>query len=91
MTDQEKEKYGFHICSGVVFYCTLAYTVMFVSFEAIPVAMGWFGVVASIVYCLGNGIKLVETEFKSLWSIGELLILIFELVLGEYLLFSQIL
>lgn len=70
---------------------TLAYSIMFVTSEAIPVAIGWFGVVASIVYGFGSGIKLIKTEFKALWNIGGLLILIFELVLGGWLLFSPIL
>ncbi|MGD2066689.1 MAG: DUF4386 domain-containing protein [Candidatus Bathyarchaeota archaeon] len=70
---------------------TLAYSIMFVTSEAIPVAIGWFGVVSSILYGLGSGIKLIKTEFKALWNIGGLLILIFELVLGGWLLFSPLL
>jgi hypothetical protein len=70
---------------------TLAYSVMFVTSEAVPVAIGWFGVVSSIVYGLGSGVKLLKTEFKALWNVGGLLILIFELILGGWLLFSPLL
>jgi len=70
---------------------TLAYSIFFVTSEVVPEALGWFGVVASIVYGLGSGLKIVKTGFKTLWSLGGLLILIFELVLGGWLLFSPIL
>ena len=70
---------------------TLAYSIFFVTSEVVPKALGWFGVLASIVYGLGNGIKLVKTDFKALWNIGGLLILILELILGGWLLFSPVL
>lgn len=87
-----KKKNTFFTFAQVLFSIgTLAYSIFFVTSEAVPEAIGWFGVVASIVYGCGNGIKLVKTDFKALWSLGGLLILIFELVLGGWLLFSSIL
>ena len=66
---------------------TLAYSLMFITSEVLPVAIGWFGFVSSVIYGLGSGIKLVKTEFKALWNVGGLLILIFEIILGGWLLF----
>jgi hypothetical protein len=69
---------------------TLAYSILFAIYGVVPEAIGWFGIVASIIYGFGSGIKLVKTDFKTLWSIGGLLILIFELVLGGWLLLSSL-
>ena len=66
---------------------TLAYSTLFVTYGVVPLFIGWFGIVASIFYGFGNGIFLIKTNFKLLWSIGGLLILLFELVLGGWLLF----
>ncbi len=67
---------------------TLTYSILFVTYEtAVPVIVGWFGIVTSILYGLGNGIQLVKPDFKALGNVGGLLILIFELVLGGWLLF----
>ncbi len=67
---------------------TLTYSILFVTYETVvPVIVGWFGIVASILYGLGNGIQLVKPDFKALGNVGGLLILIFELVLGGWLLF----
>jgi hypothetical protein len=70
---------------------TFAYSIFFVTSEVVPEVLGWFGVIASIIYGLGSGIKLLKTDFKALWNVGGLLILIYELILGGWLLFSPIL
>ena len=68
---------------------TLAYSIVFATSSAgVPDVIGWFGIVASIIYGFGSGIKLVKPNFKALWNLGGLLIFIFELVLGGWLLFS---
>ncbi len=66
---------------------TLAYSLLFVTYETVPIIIGWFGIVASIIYGFGNGIKLVKANFEVLWNVGGLLIFIFELILGGWLLF----
>ena len=67
---------------------TLAYSILFATYDVVPEIIGWFGIVASILYGFGSGIKLVKPNFKALWGLGGLLILVFELVLGGWLLFS---
>ncbi|MHA2365600.1 MAG: DUF4386 domain-containing protein [Candidatus Hodarchaeales archaeon] len=67
---------------------TLAYSVVFVTSDIIPAGIGWFGIIASILYGLGNGMMLRNPDSnESLWNLGGLLILLFEIVLGGWLLF----
>ncbi len=66
---------------------TLAYSIVFVTYGVVPVIIGWFGIVASILYGLGNGIILVKPNFKVLAYFGGASILLFELVLGGWLIF----
>ena len=66
---------------------TLAYSILFVTYGVVPPIIGWFGIVASIIYGFGNGINRVKPDFKALWNLGGLLILLFEIVLGGWLLF----
>ncbi|MFW9888416.1 MAG: DUF4386 domain-containing protein [Candidatus Thorarchaeota archaeon] len=68
---------------------TLAYSIVFALYGVIPEIIGWFGIAASIIYGLGNGINLAKPNSKALWNLGGLLIWIFELVLGGWLLFSS--
>ncbi|MEE8570519.1 MAG: DUF4386 domain-containing protein, partial [Candidatus Bathyarchaeia archaeon] len=49
---------------------TLAYSFLFVTYGVVPEIIGWFGIVATISYGFGNGIKLVKPNFKILWNLG---------------------
>ena len=70
---------------------TLSYSILFVtSSGVVPEIIGWFGIIASILYGFGSGTTLVKPNFKVLWSLGGLLIFIFEIVLGGWLLFSSL-
>jgi hypothetical protein len=69
---------------------TLAYSTLFVVYEVIPVIIGWFGIVADIIYGLGNGIFFIKPNIKTLWSLGGLFILIFEIILGGSLIYYSI-
>ena len=68
---------------------TLAYSILFDTYRVVTDFIGWFGIIASIIYSFGNGIQLVKTN-KVLWGLGGLLILLFEIVLGGWLLFSPL-
>ena len=65
---------------------TLAYSILFVTYEAVIVIFGWLGIVASIIYGIGTGITLVKPDFKILGNIGGLFVFVFELGLGGWLL-----
>ena len=66
---------------------TLAYSILFVTYGVVPIIIGWFGIVASILYGLGNVIFRINSNLKILWNIGGLLILLSEVILGSWLLF----
>ncbi|MFW9910592.1 MAG: DUF4386 family protein [Candidatus Thorarchaeota archaeon] len=70
---------------------TLAYSILFAFYGVILVYIGWFGIVASIIYGIGNGIARMKPDSKALWNVGGFLIWIFELVLGGWLLLSSLL
>ncbi|MHA1985413.1 MAG: DUF4386 domain-containing protein [Promethearchaeota archaeon] len=69
---------------------TLSYSILFVTYGVVPAFIGWFGITASIIYGVGNGIFLIKPNFKILWNIGGLLILLFEIVLGGWLMWYSI-
>lgn len=69
---------------------TLAYSIMFVVYGDLPILIGWFGIAASILYGFGNGMILRKSGFKVPLYAGGLLILIFEAVLGGWLIFSNL-
>lgn len=69
---------------------TLSYSITFVLYGILPILLGWFGIIASIIYGLGNGIYIMK-DSKALWNLGGLLIFIFELVLGGWFLLGTIL
>jgi hypothetical protein len=79
---------------------TLAYSIVFVAYGVVPQFIGWLGIVASILVGFGNGIQLVvwiregdvvlaRPNFKVL-AIGGLLAILFEVILGGWLLFYSI-
>ena len=69
---------------------TLSYSILFVISEVVPAIIGWFGIVASILYGFGNGIILVNpNKALQIFRVG-LLILLFEVILGGWLLFHSI-
>ena len=70
---------------------TFAYSILFAFYAVIPVLIGWFGIVSSIVYGSGNAIARIKPDSKAIWNLGGLLIWIFELILGVWLLFSSLL
>ena len=69
---------------------TFAYSILFVVYGVVPILIGWFGIVASIFYGFGNVIFHVKPNFKVIWNIGGGLILVFEVLLGGWLLFFPI-
>ncbi len=74
---------------GMVFYSigTLAYSILFVTYGLVPIIIGWLGIIASITSGVGNGIQIVKPKFEVLGAIGGILTLIFEVILGGWLLF----
>jgi hypothetical protein len=76
---------------------TLAFSIVLVTYGVVPQIIGWLGIVASILVGFGNGIKLVKPNFKVLLgiinrttTIGGLSAILFEVILGGWLLFYSI-
>ena len=65
---------------------TFSYSILFVIYGVVPIIIGWFGLIASIIYGLGNIIYNRKKDFKVIWGLGGVLIFVFELVLGIWLL-----
>lgn len=66
---------------------TLAYSILFVAYDLLPAIIGWFGIVAAVLYGLGNWLTPIQPKFKYALFPGALLILIYEIVLGGWLIF----
>ena len=69
---------------------TLAYSTLFVIYGVVPALIGWFGIAASSIYGLGNVVFHIKPNFKTMWNIGGLLILLFEIVLGGWLIINTL-
>jgi hypothetical protein len=77
------EQWGFKI--GLLFLAlgSLMYAVLFVTSGAVPLALGWFGVIASILAAGGIFLNLVNPSL----SMASFMVLIpYEIVLGFWLL-----
>jgi len=66
---------------------TIAYSIPLVTYGVIPAIIGWFGIIASILYGFGNGIEPLKPNLKVIRYIGSGMIWLFELVFGVWLLF----
>ncbi len=83
----KKKEYIFGIAQLFFSIGTFSYSILFVTYAPI---IGWFGIVASILYGLVNALYLIKPKVSDLWGIAGLLILIFEIILGGWLLFFGI-
>lgn len=70
---------------------TIAYATVFVVYDILPSIIGWFGLVAAVLYGVGNGIVMVKPKSKGLAGLGGLLIFFFEITLGLWLLYYSFL
>jgi len=88
-TNSSRFKFGMILWS----FGSLAFSIVLVTYGVVPLFIGWLGIVASILIGLGNGIELIKPNFKTkrsfkvLTVISGLLAIIFEVILGVFLLF----
>lgn len=68
---------------------TLAFSIVLVISEVVPQVIGWLGIITSILVGFGTGIKLVKPKIKYT-EIGALSAILFEIIIGGWLLFSSI-
>jgi hypothetical protein len=69
---------------------TLAFSIVLVTSRVVPAIIGWLGLVASILVGFSTGIKLVKLNVKDFTAIGGLSAILFEVIIGGWLLFSSI-
>ena len=63
---------------------TLSYSIVFITSGVSPF-IGWFGIIAALLYGFGNVVFLIKPDAKAFWNIGGLLILLFEIIMGVWL------
>jgi len=68
---------------------TLAFSIVLVNSGFVPDIIGWLGIIASILVGFGTAIKLVKPKIK-LALVGALFAILFEIIIGGWLLFSSI-
>lgn len=68
---------------------TLAFSIVLVNLGFIPQFIGWLGIVASILVGVGTAIKLVKPKIK-LALIGALFAIVFEIIIGGWLIYYSI-
>ncbi len=66
---------------------TLTFSIVLVTYGVVPQIIGWLGIVASIQVGFGDVIKRVKPNFKVLVAIGGLSAILFEIIIGGWLLF----
>ena len=69
---------------------TLAYSIVIVTSEVIPQIIGGIGIVASILVGFTTGTKLAKLNVKDFTTIGGLTAILFEVIIGGWLLFSPL-
>ncbi len=69
---------------------TLAFSIVLATSEVVPKIIGWLGIVASILVGFSTGTKLVKPSFRDLTAIGGLTAILFEIIIGGWLLFSPL-
>ncbi|NNF68332.1 MAG: hypothetical protein HKN01_01060, partial [Acidimicrobiia bacterium] len=50
--------------------------------------LAWFGVAAAVLYGFGNAMTIRNPDSRTVWNISGLAILVFEAILGGWLLFG---
>lgn len=69
---------------------SLAFSIVLVTSEVVPVILGWLGLVASILVGFSTGMKLTKPNFKDFTIIGGLLAIVFEVTIGGWLLITPL-
>jgi hypothetical protein len=68
---------------------TLAFSIVLINSGFVPQFIGWLGIIASILVGIGTAIKLVKPKIK-LALIGALFAILFEIIIGGWLVYYSI-
>lgn len=83
----QKKNSGFILAMTLLSIGALAYCILFLSSGAIPAIIGWLGLAASVLSLLGRiSARFVAPSSETLFTIGFMLMMLFEIILGGWLL-----
>ena len=68
---------------------TLAFSIILVTYEVVPEIIGWLGIISGVLVGFGTAIKLIKPKFKG-EIIGALFAMLFETLIGGWLLISPL-
>jgi hypothetical protein len=69
---------------------TLAFSIVLVTYEVVPTIIGWLGIIASFLVGFGTVIKIVKPNSKDFTTVGGLSAILFEVIIGGWLLLSPL-
>lgn len=74
---------------GMIFWSlgTLTFSILFVLYHVLPPTIGWLGIVTSVSFAIGYGIKFIKPGFNFMIAIGGITAILFETIIGIWLLF----
>ena len=87
----ETKQYRFTFAQILFSIGTFAYSIAFAVYTILPIFIAWFGLVAAILYGVGNGIILLKPRINGLAGLGGLLVFLFEAALGVWLIYYSFL
>ena len=76
---------GFIIAMTLLSIGALAYCILFLSSGAIPTIIAWLGLAANVLALFGRALGFVAPSAETLFTIGFLLMMLFEIILGGWL------
>ena len=84
ITETKSSRFAF----AMIFWSigSLAFSIILVTYSVVPI-FGWMGIVASILVGFGDGILFVKKKKVLFESIGGLVALLFEIIIGVWLMF----
>ena len=87
----ETKRYRFSFAQVLFSIGTISYSIVFIisGIDVLSI-IGWFGIVAGLLYGIGNAIIVAKLKTQVLAQLGGLLIFIFEAVLGVWLIYYSI-
>jgi hypothetical protein len=68
---------------------TLAYSIVFVGYDVVPVLLGWMGIFVGGLDALGSGLRLARPKIVAPAYLGGALTLAFEAIIGVWLLVAS--
>jgi len=79
---------GFTLAMTLLAIGALAYAFVIITSGVVPSFIGYLGLAASVLSIVGSGLKLISPGLGVIFTIGFMLMMLFEVIFGGWLLFS---